>query len=269
MGILILFKLVGRNMKFVLLTSQRTGSTLLVRSLDSSPQILCAGEMFHSGPGVHRPEFQYPAAFLGSYRLGRIRDAVVGRRRIHRHLASFYSVADDRIDAVGFKLMLSQARQYQSIMRTLRALGVRFLYLYREDSVATALSYCRARVTGVFHSDRMGQSRASANIVVSEQEFSRVLRRCRSDRDELIRLHAHLNGYLMRYEDMVADWEGFIEKVGNELGIRGLQVAKALSKMSLPDGSARIANEDALMTKFGSAIRSAGVVEVRGSFQRR
>lgn len=263
MGILIVPELFSRNMKFAILTSQRTGSTLLVRSLDSSPQILCAGEMFHSGPGVHRPEFQYPADFLGSYRLGRIRDAVVGRRRIHRHLASFYSVSDDRIEAVGFKLMLSQARQYRSIIRTLRALGVRFLYLYREDSVATALSFCRARVTGVFHSDRMAQSRVSADIVVSDQEFSRVLRRCRSDRDELIRLHAHQNGYLMRYEDMVADWEAFIEKLGIELGIRGLRVAKALSKMSLPDGSARIANEDALLAKFGSASRSAGAAEGR------
>jgi len=244
----------GRSTRFVLLTSQRTGSTLLVHSLALSQKILCAGEIFHTGRGILHPEFQYAYRWLGSVVLGRLRDTFAGRYRIRKHLRAFYLAADTGVEAVGFKLMVSQLRQFPAIMPTLVELGVRFLYLYRDETFATALSYCRAKATGVFHSDRADEAQEQS-IVISEKEFARILGKCTRDKQELIRFHQSHGGFLMRHEEMVANWDAFVEKLGVELGIDQLRIPKALSKLRVGVESARIANEAALLARFGGASR--------------
>jgi LPS sulfotransferase NodH len=236
--------------RFVVFTSQRTGSTLLVRSLDSSPSITCAGELFHTGRGIHHPEFQYAHQWLGSASLGRMRDVFVGRQRVRSHLQNFYSTAGNGVAAVGFKLMLSQTRRFPAVKPALLELGVQFLYLVRSDVLATALSFCRAKATGVFHSDRAGRMPKHAQLVVSEDEFARVLRKCKSDKDELINLHQTHGGLLLQYENMVSDWDAFVETIGTELGIAGLRVSKALSRLKSGVDAAVIANERELVAKF-------------------
>ena len=196
--------------------------------------------------------------------LGGLRDAFVGRRRIPQHLSSFYFAASLKAEAVGFKLMVSQLRRHSAIMSTLLELNVRFLYLYREDALATALSHCRAKATGVFHSDRASGMPERLPVFISEGEFGRILKKCKSDKDELFRLHRIHGGLLTRYEDMIANWDAYIAKLGVELGIQGLHLSEALSKLKSGVDSARIANEDALLAKFGDASRAPASVERRG-----
>ncbi len=234
-----------------MLSSPRTGSTLLVRSLDSSPSILCAGEIFHTGRAIHHPEFRYEHEWLGSVGLGRLRDVFFGRFRIREHLHSLYSSTETRVEAVGFKLMLIQLRRFSAIMPALTEMGVKFLYLYRNDPVATALSYCRAKATGVFHSDRMRKDQKQRPLVISEYEFARVLRMCTLDKQELLSLCERFGGLLLRYEEMISEWDAFVDRIGAELGIEGLQVTQSLAKLQPGVDSVAIANEAALLAKFG------------------
>lgn len=253
----------AQSARFVVLTSQRTGSTLLVRSLDSSARIFCAGELYRRGRGIYHREYQYPFELLGSVDLGKFRDIFLSRFRIRKHLKNFYLAAGAGAEAVGFKLMVSQLRRYPAVISEAIKMGARPLFLYREDALATALSYCRAEATGVFHSDRVHGANAESSISVSEEKFARVLRECQSDQLELIRLHGIHGGLLMRYEDMVAEWDAFIERLGAELGVIGLRVSKALSKLRSGVDVVHIANEQALIAKFAGALHDGHTGDLR------
>jgi hypothetical protein len=242
-----------KTAKFVVLTSQRTGSTLLIRSLDSSSRIFCAGELFRRGRGIHHLEYRFPFELLGSVNLGKLCDAFASRFRIRKHLSNFYLAAGVGVEAVGFKLMVSQLRRYPAILPTAVTTGWRLLFLFREDTLAAALSYCRAKASGVFHSDKLHNVDVPPSIVVDENEFVRVLRECKSDKRELVRMHRKYGGLLIRYEDMVSNWDEFVEKLGIELGLKDLRVAKALSKLRSGVDAVHIANEQALIAKFAGA----------------
>jgi LPS sulfotransferase NodH len=244
----------AQSARFVVLTSQRTGSTLLVRSLDSSARIFCAGELYRRGRGIYHREYQYPFELLGSVDLGKFCDVFLSRFRIRKHLKSFYLAAGAGAEAVGFKLMVSQLRRYPAVISEAINMGARPLFLYRANTLATALSYCRAEATGVFHSDRAHGANAESSILVSEYEFARIVKECQSDQLELIRLHGIHGGLLMRYEDMIADWDAFIEKIGSELGVNGLRVSKVLSKLRAGVDVTHIANEQALIAKFAGTL---------------
>jgi LPS sulfotransferase NodH len=229
--------------KFVVLTSQRTGSTLLVRSLDSSPLILCAGEIFHTGEGIQHLKYRFPHKFIGSILLGKLRNTFFGRSRVRRHLNRFYASGGSGVRAVGFKLMISQARQLPPIIPELMRLRAHFLVLYRDDSIAAALSYCRAKATSMYHSDRVGSDRQRADVTVSEEEFRRTLDKCRRDKAQLVQWGSAHGAYLMRYEDMDAHWVDFVDRVGQQLGISGLRIPMALRKLAADENGLRIANE--------------------------
>jgi hypothetical protein len=55
---------------------------------------------------------------------------------------------------------------------------------------------------------------------------------CEQNRRRVEELHRSHGGLLLRYEDLVADWDANISSVGNYLGIEKLQVPMALPKLS-------------------------------------
>lgn len=232
--------------RFVIVTSQRTGSTLLVRSLDQADEILCAGEIFHSGPNRFHAEFKFPRRIYRSHLITRFVDVQLSKGRIHRHLTNFYGVAGQRMTAVGFKLMISHTRTFPDIVPILEELGVSFVYLCRNDTFATARSYYRARVTRVFHKGTSDTTAGDALTSADDVEFKRMMAVCESDKQQLLQLRERLDGPLLSYEEMVADWDGFILRFGETIGISGLSVPQVLAKLRPGVDSAMLTDEDEL-----------------------
>ena len=235
--------------RFVVTASQRTGSTLLVRSLDTSADIFCAGEIFHAGPGTYHPEYQFPYRLLGSRRLARIRDRML-RNRAEAHLRSFYDRAGAGVKAVGFKLMLTHADEHPAVVPYLQACGAVFFFLYRKDSFATAISYYKARESGVYHSDRTDRQSSGPTIRADVRKFERLLMACRSDKERLISMQSTLGGHLLAYEDMIGSWNHFVGTLGRDIGVPGLDVQKSLSRLESGTRTVTIANEDELRLRF-------------------
>jgi len=235
--------------EFVVIATQRTGSTLLVRSLDSACDIFCAGEIFHSGPRTLHREFQYPYLKRSRNIIGRAAALVLQKGRVQRHLAHFYGTAGQDVRAVGFKLMVSQADRNPAILGWLQRRRVTAIFLHRQNTFDAALSYCMAALTGRYHSDRMNGAAKQEPVTIDEADFGGYFRACASDRARLFDIHASLGGLLVAYEDMVEDWNGSIARIGETLNIRGLRVEQSLDKLS---GGAKplIANERALRARF-------------------
>jgi LPS sulfotransferase NodH len=235
--------------EFVVIASQRTGSTLLVRSLDTASHIFCAGEIFHPGPQTLHREFQYPYLRPGRNLLARVTAPLLQKGKVRRHLNHFFGTAGQGVQAVGFKLMVSQADRYPAILDWLRRRRAIAIVLQRQNTFDAALSYCMASLTGRYHSDRTIEVEKRDPVTISDADFGRYFQACARDRARLLDLHVSLGGMLLSYEDLVGDWDGSIARIGEHLDIRGLHVAKSLDKLSGP-AKALIANEDALRARF-------------------
>lgn len=242
-----------RVRRFVILTSQRTGSTVLVKSLDSCPSIFCAGEIFHPGPNVYHKEFQFPHSTDGQSRVPRFLRRFVGGDRVRRHLRNFFELAGFGMNAVGFKLMTSHVKEFPAVLPALKELQCQFIVHYRDDSFATALSHCRARASGVFHSDRARPLEQRGQINIGEAEFRRTFERCRLRKQELLELKQQLGGTASTYEEMYADWDAFISKIGSVLGMPTLKASAAITKLKPGVNSIRFGNEDELRARFGGS----------------
>lgn len=241
---------------FAVVASQRTGSTLLVRSLDASPRIFCAGEIFHAGGNVHHGEWRYREDILGSRKLGRFFDSRFGGHRAERHLERFYSCAGKNVDAVGFKVMASQMRLNSSIMPALKHHRAALLFLYRRDSFATAISYYKAKSSGIYHSDRATKSDGRRVITADADSFGKQLEHCENEKAHICDLYATHGGTLLAYEDMIADWDAFIKRVGAALGIDGLEIPTALDKLDSATHGVTVANEHELRQVYSGRLNS-------------
>ena len=234
---------------FVVITSQRTGSTLLVKSLDSSPRIFCAGELFHPGMRTLHKEFQFPFLQDDTGVVSRMISTWHLSSRVREHLGYFYSQAGPEAQAVGFKLMVSQAAAYPAIVPCLSKLGVTALFLYRRNAFDTALSYFKATVTGRFHSDGQSPTGEAVGVIVSEREFRRRFDSCQHDRNRVFKMQKSYGGRLLAYEDLVAHWDASIALVGQEIGMPELRVTKVLEKLA-DNGGIEIENEELLRRRF-------------------
>jgi LPS sulfotransferase NodH len=236
----------------VVVAAQRTGSTLLVRSLDSSPAIFCAGEIFHGGPNVYHAEWRYPQRLLGSSILARLADRLNQKERLQRHLRRYFDSVDPGIRAIGFKVMGSQLRRYPALLSLLAELGATLFFLYRRDVFATALSHLRAKASGIYHSDRAAGTASERVVTVDPNDFKALLENVATAQQEVKALHVACGGVLLSYEDMVADWNGFIASIGDVLGFSELRLDKALDKLSDTSSRLRIENEDELRRAFAA-----------------
>ena len=221
-----------------------------MRSLDSFPSIFCAGEIFHAGQHTYHREFQFPYVESSRGRLARVLSSFVQKRRVEEHLRKFYARAGRGVVAVGFKIMVSQAMRFPAIMPFLRELGVTGFYLYRRNTFATALSYFKASVSGIYHQDNADRAHVQQTVTANEEEFYHLLQACQRDKERVRELQRVYGGRLLTYEDMTASWDEFIATVGGDIGLPGLRVPQVLSKVRTSGDSVLISNEDVLRGKF-------------------
>jgi LPS sulfotransferase NodH len=238
---------------FAIVAAQRTGSTLLARSLDSSPFIYCAGEIFHDGSNIYHPEWRLPRPWPGVTMVDWLLGGRIQRSGIKRHLGRYFASAGESASAVGFKVMTPQLRRFPGLLPLLSDLGVTMLFLHRRDSFATALSYAKARFTNVYHSDRVVDNAGTTIVRMPDDEFGALLERCVRAKREVLALHRERGGTLLAYEDMVDDWSGVIASIGRLLDLPALQVEQTLDKLGRSGNRVIIENEDELRRRYYTA----------------
>jgi LPS sulfotransferase NodH len=234
---------------FVVVSGQRCGSTLLVKSLDSSPEIFCAGEIFHPGARTLHREYQFPDLRRDAGLASRILARPLRSRRVERHLENFYRAAGSGVRAVGFKLMISQAEKYRAILPWLKGRKVRVICLYRRNAFDAAMSYALAARTGQFHSDRPSGDPGPEGLMLDAEDFAGYFRHCASDRARILDVHRMLGGVLLSYEELIRDWDMWIDRIGAHVGVERLSVPMILEKLGA-ESRPRIANEDELRQRF-------------------
>jgi LPS sulfotransferase NodH len=131
--------------KFCVLTTQRSGSTLLLSLLGNHQQVKACDELFHP----REPKF-----LLDQTRFCQFEKTHPGKRPVltFKYLDRMAADYSSQYEAYGFKLMYNQLTRFPEILSKLVLDRYKIVHLVRENYIDTALSSKLARENQVFHS---------------------------------------------------------------------------------------------------------------------
>ena len=217
---------------FVVLSTQRSGSTWVVDMLTSHPKVVAYSELFmHGGEGKPRWSGAQDLQYWQTYSQGKHR--LAKPYWLWHYLGEAYRERPG-IDAIGFKLMYSQlTRISRPLMPALWLKRVRIIHLIRRNALDVVLS------------KEAGAARQGKLHARDGDEVERV--RLNLDTQSLLRgmtLHERaIAGARVRfkkvglryteviYEDLAADEKGFSE-LFEFLGVEPAPVTSSLQKLN-------------------------------------
>lgn len=199
-------------MRFIILTTQRTGSSWLVNTLDNIPAVICFGELFIGSPTIYsRGKVEVPNFLYEKPSLKGLRPFTT-----FSYLNRVFNMAP----TTGFKFMYSQFRANLEIVPYLLTHKVAVIHLIRRNMLNSVLSKLVAQERGQFHYREGEPIPAEKPILVDPNRLVRAVREI--DRKvSWMRRGLSVSGLRhiqIYYEDLVAD-KGNFEPVWNFLGI--------------------------------------------------
>ena len=208
---------------FILLATQRTGSSVLWRTLDTHPSLHVRGEMFMNG--MEHPE-SYAACLgrPGRQLLARLTPAWSVRRYLDRFYADRSGVA-----AIGFKLMYSQLRP--EIWSWLEAHEADVLHLVRHNPLKILISKAAAEATGRRHlapGERHEPEPVALDVASLGPSLDRITSQVEAHRARIAELH-HLE---ISYEELLDRPQALFDRCFGFLGVEPQPTELALRKLT-------------------------------------
>lgn len=228
--------------RFVILTTQRSGSTVLTRTLDEHPDIFCAGELFHeSKKGVHHPEWHFPNWKLVSgkgSKLNKLINYPNLKLNAARHLQKFYK-DDGTAKAKGFKLMYSHIKSAPFIWNYIASNDIKVIVLIRSNTFKMALSRYRMEKTGTAHSNDGNVSSSSLSIP-AEALLQQTLQ-LQNVNEKLLSLSQNTTRLALHYEDF-DNWTSLMQNVDEFLNVPFFDAKPVLKKVSRDNWKEEVKN---------------------------
>jgi hypothetical protein len=261
--------------RFIILSEPRTGSSMLVQALNSSPQIVCFREVFNGRLDFIDFSMEGYDNFSSADRPLRKQDPV---RFLHERI--FCSWPDD-IRAVGFKLLYEHYIDFPGLIEGLvRDAGLHVIDLRRRNVLRMLVSFKLAEETGVWMQEqpaKLTRSRLFAAIRHPQRAISRapqVLRRRRPQPEQRPRMRitaheffefamkSHLRGegydemfqdhprFPVSYEDMTERQDAVFAAVQSFLGVEPRPLQVTLERQNPQPLRELIENYDELRETF-------------------
>lgn len=218
--------------KFVILTTQRSGSTVLARTLDKHPKVFCAGEIFlESKKNLHHPEWHFRNWKLLSGKQSKINKLINYpnlRMNAVPHLKKFYADVKKGTEARGFKLMYSHIKSAPFIWNYIVENDVKPIVLIRENVFKMALSRYRMSKTGIAHSSEQLEA---MKIKIPAQKIFEQAMHLQQVNEKLLQAAANTKGLVIHYEDF-ENWNELFNKICTFINVPFAETAPVLEKVS-------------------------------------
>jgi len=221
--------------KFVVFTTPRTGSSLLIKTLDTHPEIFCAGELFFFKGDIYHTEYKYP---FWKFPVSNKVNYLINYPKIFLTLKSFLNKFygqnnEDSIKAKGFKLMHFQTYYIRGIFKYIKKNDIKVIVLIRKNVLRNTLSDLRARFTKVYHNSGDTATATLPMLKVDIHELARKMQQIEGFNKQLERSTANLNRKIVYYEDF-ENWKETISGVLNYLSVTDMPLQPASRKLN-PD----------------------------------
>lgn len=223
---------------FYVFTTQRSGSTVLIRTLDQHPDIFCAGELFFPGEGIHHQQYQYPflgKRFITNNRLLTIINKPLLRFRINSFIENFYKCADiESANAGGFKLMLGQYNlsplSFQKALEDKKC-----ILLIRKNLLKMAISKIQATDSKVYHvssieneSEELSVKTEKKKLQLAPAMLYKILQKLDNDNSQLLKIAS--NALKIEYEEF-SNWANVMDKITHHLKVKQINLSPVLKKI--------------------------------------
>lgn len=197
----------GHNLgptNFVIIGSQRVGTTWFRTLLDSHPRIRCYGEVLNLNDVTERsyPKFIHESA-------SRLILHHINRKKVlYTYLDELlFGRSDDGV--VGFKLMYSMMTwwpyQFPMAMGYVRERRLAVIHLTRRNVLQTHISRVTARTNGVWHTDKT--LKGCPRVTVPAAELLKSLDRIRRQDEVWTHKLTALSPLSISYEELVNDFD--------------------------------------------------------------
>ncbi|TCK19462.1 sulfotransferase family protein [Thiogranum longum] len=183
--------------KFIILSTQRSGSAFLATSLASHPLITCHREIFLQKNRNCDSYQMYRSSSLGR----RVTDIFNRGSLVDKYLQGIFS-ADSHVSAAGFKLMYSQAKRFPEVTNWLLENNVHIIHLIRKNYLRTILSACIAQARGIHHSSKTLEK---TKVIIHPEMAMREMKKISDNINSYCSLFRN-NPYIeISYESFVSD----------------------------------------------------------------
>ena len=183
--------------KFIIISTQRSGSSLLVTTLASHPEVVCHREVFLE-------ENFHPNSY-STYRTSSLRNRVAHlfyrEKLVNQYLEKLLLEAGD-VAAFGFKFMYSQDKLLPQVMKWAEREDVKVIHLIRANVLKKRISRLVSRFRNLAHStERVEVCRISMETKRLKEKLDAMSKQIDQYRSRL----SHLQYIELTYEDLVAN----------------------------------------------------------------
>lgn len=203
-------------MRFVVIGTQRSGTTYLRQCLDSHPQVRCRGELFARSYGKSEG---YQAYRHGSV-LRQLGHYLRRTAQVEDFLRERFANREIGEQAVGFKLMRSHVRRvpylYPMLLPILRRDGYRVIHVVRRNLLRVLVSRRTALARGQFHART---AVPTIEITLPVERLSDELATLAEENRFWIEACAGMSRCEVEYEAFIADQRGESQRLLHFLGV--------------------------------------------------
>lgn len=201
--------------KFVVLTTQRSGATFFIKCLDSYPQIACRHQtVFTQDSKFKFFSFDRPSSFYYQYRTSslkrRLRHILQRKQLVYDCLNDYLHTLPSDSKVIGLKVSYNHIGKYPAIVAWIKEHNVRIIHLIRNNILKTIISLETAQKRRQFHST---QKVKPVQVCLRPGKLKRNLAR----RERLIKQYRAMftdQPYLeVSYEAFVADRKAELQRV--------------------------------------------------------
>lgn len=235
---------------FLIISAQRSGSTLIRTMLDSHPAISCYGEVFLP---TYRKQYSF-YNYLSQAGHSKVVSVILRSPLVTTFLDQLYSAKQSV--AIGFKIMYDQASyrpyKFPMVLTYARKNGIKVIHLVRENSFRVCLSRQFARASKTYHiSETQNQSALTIDIPLLLSEIKLLEQKKSWCRSKLKRL----DSIEVCYETFIANKPNESVRILNFIGVdESLELHSPLQKVLTAPINEAVIN----YTELSLAIKNAG-----------
>lgn len=200
--------------RFVVFGDNRSGSHFLQSLLHSHPAINCYWDIFWARDETPLGFRNYCSKVPARGILGLFAKRILIRDFLYRHFAGQYAKRGDKpgdVGATGFLLKYGAAQRHPSILKWLRANGVRIIHIVRMNHLNHEIAFALRR-SGVVES----HARIPIEFRPVRLETVNLVKRLDGMQEQLEKMRKKIVGcetLEIKYEDLLANLEGEVSRI--------------------------------------------------------
>lgn len=201
--------------KFIILSHQRSGSTLLTRSLNSHSLLRVEDEIFH--PTWHS------ILKWRNENLGIKYEPISNLKNYEEFILDVFSNLD------GFKVLNTNPVDIDKLIDVINKYNIFVIILKRKDLIKSIISAELCKITNVWQNEDFVTKQNKCEIHIQPEEIEIQINKINNF---YIKLEKINNNMKILYEDLISDWDFTIEKILNKIEIQNELIPMKLGKLT-------------------------------------